>query len=193
MTRGIYRDVVAEGVTTLTIEGAHLEVLHPTAAYQPTAKRRAQVQEDPDENNRSLVLKLTYGAVSFLLTGDIEQDAEAFLLHTGRDVRATVLKAPHHGSRSSSSEAFLRAVNPRVAVFSVPHDSRFGHPHRVVVDRYKALGARILRTDAHGAITVRTDGQSIWVYPYLGEPIVISAPVTRYVAETRPPPALAPR
>ncbi|HXH12063.1 MAG TPA: DNA internalization-related competence protein ComEC/Rec2 [Alphaproteobacteria bacterium] len=184
MTRGLYRDVVDEGVASMTIDGVRLEVLHPTAAYQPQAKRRGRAGEDPDENNRSLVLKLTYGRASFLLTGDIEQDAEAFLVRMGHDLRATVVKAPHHGSRTSSSEPFVRAVNPSVAVFSVPHDSRFGHPHPVVVERYRALGARIVRTDEHGAITVRTDGHSIWVEPYVGESVVLPIPAAHRVAET---------
>ena len=64
-----------------------------------------------------------------------------------------------------ASEPFVRAVNPSVAVFSVQRDSRFGHPHPMVVERYKALGVHVFRTDEHGAITVRTDGQSVWVDP----------------------------
>jgi competence protein ComEC len=193
MARGVYRDVVAEGMTSLMVDGVRLEVLHPTPAYQPQARQRSLAREDSAENNRSLVLKLTYGEVAFLLTGDIEQDAEAFLLRTGHDLRATILKVPHHGSRSSSSEPFARAVNPSVAVFSVPRDSRFGHPHPVVVERYRALGAHILRTDQHGAITVGTDGQAVWVKPYVGRATVLAAPAARRLAEARQPPGATPR
>jgi competence protein ComEC len=94
--RGIYHDVVTEGYTTAIIDGVHLELLHPTASFQPQMKRR-RAGEEAGENNRSLVLKLTYGAISFLFTGDIEQEAESFLLDRGQDLRATILKVPHHG------------------------------------------------------------------------------------------------
>jgi len=89
----------------------------------------------------------------------------------------------HHGSRTSSSEPFGRLVNQRVAVFSAQRDSRFGHPHTVVVERYRALGVHVFRTDEHGAITVRTDGQSVWVEPYVDRPVVLSVPVTYRLAE----------
>lgn len=190
--RGIYQDVVAEGYTAPVIDGVHLELLHPSATFQPPTKRRGD-RTDVGENNRSLVLKLTYGVISFLFTGDIEQEAESVLLQTSNGLRATVLKVPHHGSRSSSTDAFVRAVDPRVAVFSVQRDSRFGHPHPTVVERYRTLGARIFRTDEHGAITVRTDGRSVWIEPYSGGPAVLGPPVTPRVAETHTPPAAAPR
>jgi competence protein ComEC len=128
MRQGLYRDVIADGLRRVTVDGVHLEVLHPTLAFQPRTQSGRRTPEDRGENNHSLVLKLIYGSVSFLFTGDIEQEAEAFLVQTGRDVSATVLKVPHHGSRTSSSEAFLQAVSPRIAVFSVQRESRFGHP-----------------------------------------------------------------
>jgi competence protein ComEC len=190
--RGIYRDAVAEGYTAAVIDGVHLTLLHPSATFQPPMKRRSG-RDEVGQNNRSLVLRLAYGAVSVLFTGDIEEEAESFLLRAGHDLRSTILKVPHHGSRSSSSEPFVRAVGPRVAVFSVPRDSRFGHPHPAVVGRYQAAGARIWRTDAHGALTVRTDGQSVWVVPAIGEPAVLDAPATDRLAGTRLPPAVAPR
>ena len=87
----------------------------------------------------------------------------------------------------------MRAVHPSVAVFSVQRDGRFGHPHPVVLDRYTTLGAHIFRTDAHGAITVRTDGQSVWVIPYVGEPALLSTPVAHRLAETRARPSVPPR
>ena len=82
----------------------------------------------------------------------------------------------------------MRTVHPRVAVFSVQRDSRFGHPHQVVLERYTTLGAHLFRTDVHGAITVSTDGQSVWVAPYLGEPAVLSPPGAHRLvdAPTRP-------
>jgi hypothetical protein len=107
------------------------------------------------------------------------------------DVRVIVLpvKPSHHGSRTSSREPFVRAVDPSMAVFSVQRDSRFGHPHPMIVERYKALGVHFLRTDEHGAISVHTDGQSVWVAPYMGEPALVSTPVTHRITKTlvRPP------
>jgi competence protein ComEC len=190
--RRLYHDIVSHGLSTATIDGVHLQLLHPSSAFQPRRKWRGS-DEDAHENNRSLVLKLTYGGISLLFTGDIEQEAERFLLQNGHDLRATILKVPHHGSRTSSSEPFVRAVNPSVAVFSVQRASRFGHPHSVVVERYRTLGAQIFRTDAHGAITVRTDGQSVWVAPVLGEPTVLSAPPRHHLVKIPALPAAGPR
>ena len=80
----------------------------------------------------------------------------------------------------------MQAVDPSVAVFSVQRDSRFGHPHPMVVERYKGLSAHVFRTDEHGAITVRTDGQSLWVEPFVGRPVVLSVPGTQRLAERLP-------
>jgi competence protein ComEC len=161
--RGLYRDMVAEGFTTGMIDGVRVEMLHPTSAFQPPAARRPRDTEDRQENEHSLVLKLTYGTISYLFPGDLEHGGETFLLQTGRDVRATVLKVPHHGSLTSSGDAFLRAVSPEAVVFSVQRDNRFGHPAPAVLQRYEATGARIFRTDWDGAITFRSDGRSLWV------------------------------
>ncbi len=192
--RGLYRDVMADSPGAIMVDGVHLEQRHPMATFQPQLKRHGNgSREEAGDNNRSLVLKLTYGAVSVLFTGDIEREAESFMLQSGQDLRATILKVPHHGSRTSSTEAFVRAVNPRVAVISVQRDSRFGHPHPDVVERYTTLGAHIFRTDAHGAITIRTDGQAVWVEPYIGESMMLAAPVIHRLAETHMLPAGAQR
>jgi competence protein ComEC len=189
----IYRDLNVTGLEAHTIDDVRLELLHPTVAFQQPPARRRRVGEDRGENNRSLVLKLTYGAVSVLFTGDIEQEAEHFLLGSGRDLTAAILKVPHHGSRTSSTEPFVRAVNPQAAVFSVQRDSRFGHPHPAVVERYRKLDALVFRTDMHGAITVRTDGHSVWIEPHIGEPVMLPAPVTHHLTEMiRPQPAAGP-
>jgi competence protein ComEC len=189
----MYRDVVINGSAATTIDGVDLELLHPTPTFQPQMKRRGS-GEDAGENNRSLVLKLTYGTISILFTGDIEQEAERFLLQSSHNLSATILKVPHHGSRTSSGMAFLRAVNPRVAVFSVQRDSRFGHPHPVVIDRYTTLDAYVFRTDEHGAITMRTDGHALWVEPLIGQPVVFTPTATHQLAATAPPsPSARPR
>jgi competence protein ComEC len=127
-------------------DGVHFALLHP--APQDALARRA--------NNLSCVLRVSSGASSMLLTGDIEQLAEQALLE--RDpaaLRADVLLVPHHGSRTSSSAEFLAAVGPALAVIPVGYRNRFAHPVPEVLERYAAIHAGILRTDLDGAVTVR--------------------------------------
>src|SRR6185295_15943946 len=104
-------------------DGVSVEVEGPPPPRRPPWTTR---------NDDSLVLKLRWGQVTFLLTGDIEAAGEASL----GSVRAQVLKVPHHGSRSSSTAGFVAAVSPRLALVSVGHRNRFGHPHPDVVGRY---------------------------------------------------------
>ncbi len=115
-----------------------------------------------DVNNHSVVLHLQFGQVSFLFPGDIEMPVEQKLARAGLPP-ATVLKSPHHGSRTSSSEPFLTAVAPQVAVISVGADNTFGHPSPEVLARYAAHGIATLRTDERGTIELITDGQRVWV------------------------------
>lgn len=114
-----------------------------------------------DTNNLSLVLRVTYGEMKFLFTGDAEWDEEHDLVDAGVDLRADVLKVPHHGSNSSSSYVFLRAVNPRHAIISVGKDNSYGHPDEEVLGRLRNLGAQVYRTDEMGTIRCRTDGKRI--------------------------------
>ncbi|OCX63200.1 competence protein [Lysinibacillus sp. AR18-8] len=109
-----------------------------------------------DNNDASIVLKMTYGNVSFLLTGDAGVALEKDMLQY--DVKATVLKAGHHGSNTSSSEEFIQAVKPEVAILSYGEDNKYGHPHAEVVDRLQAIGSKIYATADLGTITVSTDG-----------------------------------
>lgn len=112
------------------------------------------------DNDRSLVIKLTYGTRSFLFTGDIEAAAEADLLARGSPLGCDVVKAPHHGSKSSSTPGFVRAVGAAHVVFCAPRRSPFGHPHAEVVNRYRELlpAARLWQTGRDGAVTTETDG-----------------------------------
>jgi competence protein ComEC len=105
-------------------------------------------------NDLSCVIRIDSDHGSALLTGDIEARSEARLLQDGADVRdVTVLVVPHHGSRTSSSPAFVAAASPRYAVFTPGYRNRFGHPRPDVVARYAAAGARVHRTDHDGAVT----------------------------------------
>jgi competence protein ComEC len=112
-------------------------------------------------NDRSVVLGITHGRVRVLLTGDMEADAEGLMPIWPADV----LKAPHHGSRTSSTAPFLERVRPRVAVFCVGRENRFGFPAPEVQARYEALGATCYRTDLHGAVRVESDGEDLRVVP----------------------------
>jgi len=117
-------------------------------------------------NNLSCVLEVRTGARAMLLTGDIERSAEAVLVASagrGGALRADVLLVPHHGSRTSSSAGLIAAVAPRWAVVPVGYRNRFGHPHRAVLARYRAAGARLLRSDQHGAIEVRLAPEAVTV------------------------------
>lgn len=118
----------------------------------------------PGDNDNGLVLRLEYGSVSFLFTADIEAGAENRLLRRGREqLRCTVLKAAHHGSKTSSSAAFLQAAQPKIAVISCGRYNRFGHPAPSVLQRLQATGAQTFRTDLDGAVEITSDGQACWV------------------------------
>ena len=118
-----------------------------------------------DVNANSLVVRLEHGRVRILLTGDAEAATEAWLLATGADVRADVLKLAHHGGRHSSTMRFLRAVAPRVAIASSgpERDSGGGYLHPETRERVATVGARLLRTDLDGTITIWSDGQDVTV------------------------------
>lgn len=137
------------GSPGLSLGEAHLHVLGPP-------RDRLLLE---GVNDRSVVLKLVHGEVTVLLTGDIEADGEEALLDELGPV--TVMKAPHHGSRTSSTEAFLARTRPRHVVFCVGRANRFGFPHEDVVEAYRAAGARCHRTDLGGALRVESDGRDV--------------------------------
>ncbi len=119
-------------------------------------------------NDNSVVLHLALGEISFLLPGDLEAPGEAALIQSAPpQLRATVLKAPHHGSSTSSTPEFVAQVAPQHVVYSVGRRGRFAFPRPSVVARWRAAGARGWRTDRHGAITFRTEGRSLQVQPFL--------------------------
>jgi competence protein ComEC len=115
----------------------------------------------PSRNNDSIVLRLELGDRALLLTGDIEMAGESRMLQANDHLRADVVKVAHHGSKTSSTESFITAAQPRFAVISVGQTSIFGHPHRDVVERWKAGGAQVLTTGNSGTITVTTDGRDL--------------------------------
>jgi len=113
-----------------------------------------------DINNNSIVAKLIYGEFSMLFTGDIERESEARLVKNhGKELKSTVLKSPHHGSRSSSTIPFLRETDPKVVVISLGVNNRYNHPHQSVLKRYSDRGIKIYRTDTDGTVTITSDGK----------------------------------
>ncbi|GAC44349.1 ComEC/Rec2 family competence protein [Paenibacillus popilliae] len=139
----------AKAGLALPLEGVTAEFVAPGAEY---AK---------DLNEWSAVLKVTYQDTSFLFTGDAEKRSETDMLKHPERLRADVLKVGHHGSDTSTSQAFLDAVQPTYAVISVGTDNKYGHPKKAVLDRLKKANVQIFRSDKQGAITAISDGNTI--------------------------------
>ena len=153
--------ILQAGYRTSEFDPIEITVLHP-----PTTLLRGSPRgRSSDVNSNSLVLLLRYRDVRVLLPGDIEEEAERRLLEQRTDLSAQVLKVPHHGGRTSSSLPFLERVRPTVAVVSAGYRNRFRHPHQETLERYRAMGIELYRTDRHGAVTVTTDGHTIDVAP----------------------------
>jgi competence protein ComEC len=136
---------------SIEIGGVEVEVLNPPAAGAETR----------GENDRSVVIRLTFGDRTFLLTGDIEKLAESEIAETERP--ADVVKVPHHGSRTSSTVPFVASTQPQYAVIPVGRTSPFGHPHREVVERWRTTGAIVSTTGEKGTISFSTDGKDLAV------------------------------
>jgi competence protein ComEC len=109
----------------------------------------------------SIILKLTYGDVSFLFTGDAERVEEADILEVGYDLSATVLKVSHHGSETSTTYPFLREVMPEYAVISCGKNNSYGHPDETLLSRLRDADATVFRTDMQGTITATSDGKTV--------------------------------
>ena len=112
-------------------------------------------------NNTSIVIRIVYGDTSFLFTGDAEQETEEKILETGQDIESTVLKVGHHGSSTSTSQAFLDAVSPTYAVISCGKDNSYGHPHSETLAKLSSAGVEVLRTDELGDIYCTSDGTEV--------------------------------
>jgi competence protein ComEC len=140
--------------------GVTLTVLWPRRPAEPflTGTRS-------DANSNSIVFRLDHAKTSFLFTGDAEADTESRLLRSGQKLSATVLKAPHHGSRHSSGERFLERVSPKAVVVSSGRQNEYGHPHEHALGRYQAAGAAVYRTDAQGDLVAVSDGVTVTIRP----------------------------
>jgi len=141
---------VAERGQTIDVDPA-LQVL----VLSPPTQR---IGDDPNIN--SLVLRISYGTIDFLMTGDLGGEGEDALLRSGYPLDAEILKVGHHGSSSSTSPAFLARVRPEMGVLFVGEDNPYGHPHQETLDLLKESGVMVYRTDRDGTVVVRTDGMS---------------------------------
>lgn len=148
--------------------GAVFQVLSPT---QPMVDERGMQNGKLNLNLNSVVARIQYGDFSMMLTGDAEIPTEEGILerHTVGELRCLVLKAAHHGSRSSSCERFLQAVGAEVVLISCAENNEYHDPHPSVLNRYKTFEMDYYRTDKNGTITIRTDGKTYSVQPEYGE------------------------
>ena len=154
--RRIHEQTITRG-ERLKFGDVTVEVLYPKTMEDPEAV---------SDNDHSVVIRIVMGNRAFLLTGDIERAAESELIVGGGTLRADLVKVPHHGSRTSSTQEFIDAVGAQYAVISVGRSSVFGHPHREVVERWKSSGAAVMTTGERGTISVSTDGKDLEIKPF---------------------------
>ena len=147
--QGLSVEVPAAG-TVWQLGSATITQLGPVAQYS-------------DTNDTSLVLRLDYGSTSFLLTGDMEADAERDLVNTGANLKADVLQVGHHGSSTSTSYIFLNSVLPEMGVISCGVNNKYGHPHEETLSILRDAGVDVYRTDLLGTITIGSDGRNYTV------------------------------
>jgi len=125
--------------------------------------------EADNDNEESVIVKVEYGKFTILFTGDAGQEVEQMLIDKNRDIDVEVLKVGHHGSAGSSTSEFLQRVTPEVSVISVGEGNKHGHPSRPAMDRLKDAGSKIYRTDKHGNVTIKSDGEIYRVYVEKGK------------------------
>lgn len=157
--KGIAYHAVAAGDSLIGLGGL---VLHPTPDYVSDSGPAPE-----GANNGSVVIRIVHRGTTLLLTGDIERETDGDMARWGHRLRADILKAAHHGSRTSSTRAFLDAVNPTVVAISCGVNNRFRHPSPEVIARFRAMGIQIWRTDQSGALAMKLDGAQIDVVPWI--------------------------
>ena len=161
--KGIRRLLVSSAQTNRKMGEVIIEVLHPP----PSAVYKRDKPSHILINNHSLVIRLVHKKVSILFTGDICEAAERDLLKNPSALKSTILKVPHHGSKTSSSLPFLEAVDPSIAILSVGYNNIFRLPNLAVLERYRNQGCKLLRTDHDGAISIKTAGSAINIETFL--------------------------
>jgi competence protein ComEC len=158
--KGVKKRVCSGGSVPVWIDGVQIEVISP-----PEGEGVSSPVSYSETNNNSLVIRITFGKISFLFTGDILRERESMLVRSRMPLYSTILKVPHHGAEGSSSEEFVRSVSPEVAVISCRSYGRKKLPSQKVLQRYSQTGTQIYRTDINGAIMIRTNGKTYNVLP----------------------------
>jgi competence protein ComEC len=148
------------------IAGVKIELLHPVIVDK--SRDLATSKEDSGSNNNSLVLKMTSKGRSFLFPGDIEKKAEAAVVSSAGDrLKSDILLVPHHGSKSSSSDIFLRAVSPAISVIPCGKGNSFKFPNDQTVQRLLETGSKIIRVDESGAVQIRVNEDGLRVKKFI--------------------------
>lgn len=148
--KNIKRVQAKAGVSISFTKNLKGEILAPSHTYD-------------DINASSIVMKITYGNTSFLFTGDATIETENDILNAGYDVSSDVYKVAHHGSSTSNSSAFLKAINPSICVIEVGKNNSYGHPHKEVKDLLSKLNTKVYRTDLNGSIVISSNGKKLSV------------------------------
>jgi len=159
------------------IDGVDVMVQHP---------RLPDWERQTVRNNDSIVLEIIWRDISLVLTGDIGREAEHVIVSRFAPAPLRIVKIPHHGSLTSSSQDFVRALAPRVAIVSVGRGNRFGHPASLVLQRYAEIGAEVFRTDQDGAVTLETDGDSVEIRGFTGRRARLTSGSARASREAPP-------
>jgi competence protein ComEC len=154
---GVSMELIGRG-DSIEMGGVLVDVLWPPQSADANGVYR---------NNDAVVLRVRYGDRRLLFAADIEKEAEKALLDSHTNLHAEIIKVAHHGSRTSSIQSFVDAIAPQVAVISVGRTSIFGHPHKEVVERWRASGAQVMTTGDKGTIRVVTDGRNLAVTTFV--------------------------
>jgi competence protein ComEC len=140
------------------------------APEKSVVEKGSKTTEGHDPNNESVVGQLIFGDFTMMFTGDAEKAEEEPMVHAyGNNLKSKILKAGHHGSKTSSSAAFLKAVSPEAVLISCGAGNDYGHPHAQTMKRYQMMKLKIFETDKNGTITVKTDGKDYSIVPETGD------------------------
>ena len=149
-------------------KGVLFEVLSPTSELVAKDTKELTANEKVNVNNESIVGRLTFGEFSMLFTGDAEKEIEKELVarYGGEKLNSKIYKVAHHGSHSSSSKSYVKAIKPEWAIISCGREKTYGHPHKEPMKLFKDMGINVMETDLNGTITITTDGK---IYAVTGE------------------------
>lgn len=143
---------IAEAPQNISTRTVLVEVLYPFESFEG--------QEVKNTNNTSIITRLVFGEISFLFTGDAYKSIERKLIENEIDIDSGILKVGHHGSKTSTSEEFLKQVSPEIAIIQVG-ENRYGHPHQETLEALAKYDIKVLRTDLNGDIKIFSDGENL--------------------------------